>query len=296
MEYRSDADLAYVGRGLSSEELKPVLQGVPDTSLLQTRVLALSPTFIAMRFPPGSKTPSIPNAAVCFSDMVEALVEAQYALGQGLISLAVYRQKAPFEPGAVSQASFYLSDVASRLYSAGEHVAAGICDTLGISESDLDSGKREKRVSRQSKLAKYLRRQLPADHTLVKAGAVLAAHSEWFLISEYRSKSVHSQSPTLAGLGITYQRGKQRWTTVVREDGSAVRPISVGGGDAPLAALDDLLAKASTALQAFVVYAATVVEFYCFQLSQHGIKYDPATGTTTISCFGCVEANSRRPV
>jgi hypothetical protein len=283
MESFPDVDLPYFGRGLSSDELKLVLQSVPDTSVLQRRVLGLSPSFIAMRFPPGSKLASIPNAAVCFTDMTDSLSDAQYALGQGLISLAVYRQRVPFELGAVWLASFYLSDLASRLYSAGEHIAAGICDTLGISDSDLNSGKPEKRVSRQSKLARYVTRQLQPDHPLVIAGLVLADHPEWFLISEYRSKSVHSEPPTLAGLGVTYQRGKQRWTTVTRDDGSmAGHQISVGGGDEPLADIDDLLAKATTALKAFVDYATTVVEFYCSQLSQHGIDYDPATGTTRI--------------
>jgi len=182
-----------------------------------------------------------------------------------------------------TQASFYLSDVASRLYSAGEHISAGICDTLGISESDLDPDKREKRVSRQSKLAKYVSRHLPEDHPLAGAGKVLAGYPEWFLIAEYRSKSVHSQPPTLAGLGITYQRDRQRWTTTFRQDGSvAGHQISVGGGDPPIADIDDLLAKATTALRAFVDYAAAVVEFYFSQLSHHGIKYDPAAGTTTI--------------
>lgn len=281
----SEAKRLYFGRGLNADELDEIFKLVRDTSELQGRVVEWSPTFMAMGFPPGSNVPDLPNAAVCFQDMVWALGEAEYALRQGLVALAVFRQKVSVEPLAVTQASFYQSDVASRLYAAGEHVAAGICDTIGVSERDLDLGKKEKRVSRQSKLAGYLRAKFDGKHPLVLAGEKLAGNPEWFSVTGYRAQAVHAQPPTLAGVGITYRRGQKRWHEVKRPDGSVkAHVLSVGGGDPPAATIDDLLRDASIALTAFCDYATSVLDYFETEVERHrsdaigqrrGLEFNP---------------------
>lgn len=266
----SDVGRLYFARGLNQDELEAIFKPVPDTSELQLRVVEWSPTFMAMGFPPGSDVPDLPNAAVCFQDMVYALGEAEYALRQGFIALAVFRQKVSSEPLAVTQASFYQSDVASRLYAAGEHVAAGICDTIGVSERDLDLGRKEKRVSRQSKLARYLSARLDGKHPLVVAGEKLAGHPEWFSATGYRGQSVHAQPPTLEGVGITYRRGQKRWQEVKRPDGTVkAHVLSFGGGDPPAATIDVLLRDAAVALTAFCEYARSVLDYFESEVERH---------------------------
>jgi hypothetical protein len=289
IEIAHEVGLAYFGRGLTDEEFADLRGKVIDTTELQHDVILLNPSVLSMRFPRTGPGASVPNAAVCLEDMAFTLGDAEYALQQAYLALHVFRKCDAIEPLAVSMARFYVSDVAMRLYGAGEHAAAAILDILGISEKDLaDSGTRTKGASRQSKVAGFLKRERSTD-PLTTIGETLRNCPEFLKTLNYRGKLTHHQPTTLAGVGIVYRRQASRWKRSETKEGGAVWQVSVGGGDAPETTVDQVLQDAQRALVCFHAYATALVNHYFQVLESHGITIDRDKRETSLTLFGSSE-------
>jgi hypothetical protein len=269
---------AYFGRGLVDHELAELNAGVIDTARLQRDLMSLSPSLLATQFPPIGLTSSIPNAAVCLEDMALTLGEAEYALRQAMLALHVFRNHNPVEPMAVSMAKFYVSDLAMRLYAAGEHAAAAILDILGRSEKELE---REKQISRQSKVAAFLKREM-ATHPLTTIGRILGECPEFFSTLDFRAKLTHHQPPTVAGIGMVHRRQASRWKRKEEKSakGTTVWQLRVGGGDPPETTVDQILRNAERGFSCFCEYAELLVDHYFEVLRSHGIELERAKSET----------------
>ena len=83
---------------------------------------------------------------------------------------------------------------------------------------------------------------------------------------DYRNRWVHEQPPTVAGMGIVFNRGK-RWDTL--PDGKCCLTIK-GGGDKPEYSVEDLVEFIKPTTFKFTDTFISVVEFYMELLKDAG--------------------------
>ena len=239
-----------------------IIQELPDVLAIQRKVQSVSPDFISIKFSPES---AIPVALICLTDAVHTLAEARHALYELFAHRIWYEEKRdpPNEMVAVFFGRFYADDTALRLYSAGEHLANAIIFMLEINEKRFKRYKQRK-ISQQSAVGYFLKKEEP-NHPITTAVLKLAKSKDWQKTIEYRNKWVHEQPPTVAGLGMIYERRK-RWQRI--ETGYQ---LTAGGGDKPEYSIDDLVGFIQPAFFQFTDTMEVVVEFYFKLLSERGI-------------------------
>lgn len=242
---------------LDKADVERISQETPDLSELEGMVLNLTPDFLSISSPWDSY---VPIASACFHYALDMLQEARYALSEVFAHQIWYLEKKypPDKMCAAFFGRFYASDVALRLYSAGEHLANGIIMMLEIGDEELKPYRRkEKRISQQSIVGNYLRER-KISHPVTEAVIKLADSKEWRDTIKYRNRSVHEQPPTVKGLGIVYGR-QRRWEPLSTGKG---RTLRVGGGDKPEYSVEDLLGFIKPAMVQFIDTFTSVVEFY----------------------------------
>jgi len=245
-----------VSRGLlSDEDLAGIADRLPSLRELTHAILSVSPDLAALKFGPESRKP---DAAVCLQDSLDMLAEAVYALHEYCAHRKWYeeRRETAKPDAAVYFARFYLSDVALRLYAAAEHLAAAILAIMDLSEADL--GKPKKcRTSLQARVGKHMRDVWP-DHPLTLAVRGLDDATEWHRAMEFRNRWVHSQPPTVDGLGLVWRRGN-RWE---HDEPSGKWKLGVGGGAPPEYSVSDLHQFLEPAVVKFRDALASVADHY----------------------------------
>ncbi|CAG0936953.1 hypothetical protein TFLX_05853 [Thermoflexales bacterium] len=239
---------------LSKSTLESISEQLPDIRGLQETVIPLTPDMISMHF---NTTSTIPNASVCLYDTVSALQEARYALHEAIAHKIWYLDKDnPSNELAVFFSRFYADDVTLRLYAAGEYLAEAIADMLEIAPSAIAKFEK-KRVSRQSIVGNYLRKERPS-HPITSVILQLADSKEWRSTIAYRDEWVHSQPPLIEGLGTLFRRGS-RWK--ISTDGKGYK-LGIELGDEPEYTIDDLLNFIRPALIKFAEAVTAVVAYY----------------------------------
>ncbi len=211
---------------LPDRELTQIEKELIPVIPLRERALAMAPDLISASFPATSE---VPVAAVCFQDATRVLCECRTALYECYTHGIYYRQykSPPQESTATSMEQFFLSDLALRLYPAGEHLASAIIFALEITEADLARYKNG-RASIQLVVGNYLINEQPKS-LVTQAIRKLAASREWKLAMKYRGEYVHDQPPSVEGLGIWYKR-QPRWT---RDPSAKKMTLALGSGDKP---------------------------------------------------------------
>jgi hypothetical protein len=223
------------------------------------------------RWPPGDAmvflddpTSGIPLAAVCLNDAYYMVAEARYALLEGFRNVEHYRGKQPSNGlTAAWMGQYYASDVALRLYAAGEHLANAIMQMLKIDRLELkryEKGGKKGRASHQAVVARFLKAQMPS-HSISTAVDNLGMSVAWAKTVEYRNLWVHAQPPLISGMGLAYQRGKKYWSEFT-DIGSRGYELRIGGGDKPELSVDELLEGVREASCTFMDAFVTVGECY----------------------------------
>jgi len=236
---------------------------LPDLTTVGSQVLCLTPEYISQVFLPAS---SVPVASPCLHDALEVGYEARYALLEAFAHLAWFRDKGPTpdEKAAMFYGRFYTSAAASCLYAAAEDVANAIVNMLELDPAQIKL-ESEKKTSLQSKVGKYLLKNLPAD-PLTKAVVALNDSAAWRETRQYRDGWVHEQV-SVQGPGIVYERRK-RW--IVGARGGQVLRVGVSG-DKPKHTVDDVLGFVTQAFSEFFRLFEEVVKRYLDILSKAGI-------------------------
>src|SRR5882724_10662333 len=110
---------------LNPEERAAIEKMLPQLNDLVSAVLTLSPDFVSIRFAPVS---SIPVASVCLRDAVDVLCDVKFALFEAFAHKTWYENHDKKSNGwvGIHFSRFDADDAVLRLYSAGEHLAAGI--------------------------------------------------------------------------------------------------------------------------------------------------------------------------
>lgn len=244
--------------------LQRISSELPDLHELQSAIRQLSPDFISVKFAPSSR---IPGATVCLNDVLSTLEEARHALHEALAHTIWYLEvsRPPNKDAAIFFSRFYLDDVALRLYSASEHLAAAIVDMLELTDEELRpySGKR---TSRQSIVGRLLFKER-SGHPITLAVKSIIESSAWKQTMDYRNLWVHDQPPLVEGLGIVYERGP-RWKRSA--DGSRYT-LGLGGGDKPKYRVEQILGFVKPALSQFIEVVTRVVDYYLELLESRGI-------------------------
>lgn len=207
----------------------------------------------------GDVSSALPLAGVCLNDSLSGIMEARCALHEAFACLMWYREKSPSkpnEPAAVFTSRFYATAAASCLYASGERLADTLMAMFGIDPSKLPTSA----VSRQAKVAQYLRTEKPGD-PITAAVQSLGTSPDWMKSRELRDRWVHEQPPIIAGLGIQYRR-RQQWIRRIDERGEAFDLLDFGGGDEPDYSIDEMLSIVHGALRAFVCLFELVVKSY----------------------------------
>ena len=229
------------------------------------------------RWPPGDAMvfhyepmSDVPLAAVCLNDAYYMVAEARYALLEGFRNVEHYRRKQPSNgPTAAWMGQYYASDVALRLYAAGEHLASAIMQMLKIDRLEFEryekAGKKG-RASRQTVVAKFLKAQM-SNQAISAAVVNLGMSVAWAKTVEYRNLWVHMQPPLISGMGLAYQRGKKYWSEFT-DKGSRGYELRFGGGDKPELSVDELLERVREASCTFMDAFVTVAEYYNALLTQ----------------------------
>ncbi|MCP4541335.1 MAG: hypothetical protein GY832_29745 [Chloroflexi bacterium] len=264
---------------LDNTTLARISQELPDLRNLQEAVLPLGKDIISLAFI-SAPASTIPIAAVCLQDATDTIVEAQYALNEFFAHKIWYQEKSnpPQEVIAVFFSRFYAAAVASRLYSAGEHLSNAIISMLEITDDQLENYKTSSRTSRQAIVGNFLANERP-NHPITQVVSDLAESEEWqTTIYKYRNKWVHKQPPTIEGMGIVYNRHK-RWKRL----GTSGRYVLEGGGDEPKYSVDDILDFIQAALFLFVDVLTAIVQFYIKLLENYGIDLVESTHKQTKS-------------
>jgi hypothetical protein len=245
---------------LDDSTLARISQELPDLQDLERVASSFAPDVISMSFPPESP---IPVAAVCLQDATNTLFEARYALHELFAHRIWYREKIepPNELAAMFFIRFYADDVASRLYSAGEHLANAIIFMLEIGEQHLKKYKNQ-RTSQQSAVGNFLKKEKPT-HPITAMVLKLAQSKEWKNTVEYRNKCVHEQPPTVEGLEIIYKyrpyKRQKRW----RSSATGDYTLELGSIDKPeYSSVDDLVRFVAPASFHFTEALTKVTQFY----------------------------------
>lgn len=225
---------------LSEAALARIKESLPRASCL-ARIGRLLPESVALHFDPDA---GMDIAVVCLRDAAEYFQEAWLALHECKAGMEWYGVELdpPDEKMAIFVGRFFADDVALRIYSTAEHVAAFLQSYLGISEDDLkpySSG----RTSKASMVGHYLMEEKP-DHEMTKAVKEFIGREECKFALDYRNKWVHDQRPRIAGLGMVWKREKQ-WRET--EEG---RTLSIGMGDQPSLTVDTVASTMEVALEA----------------------------------------------
>ncbi|MGH9395260.1 MAG: hypothetical protein ACRD18_00200 [Terriglobia bacterium] len=247
-------------------------RSIPDLDRLHELGLPRHPSNDAMCFldNPESRTPL---AAVPLSDSYHMLAEARYALLEGFRQLEHYRGKEPpNELSAVFFGQFYGSDVALRLYAAGEYLAGAIIEMLEVEEPMLTPYKK-KHVSLQATVAKFLIQQ-KMDHRITAAVRNLGTSEEWRRAIRYRDDWVHTQALLVSGMGLTFKRGKKPWQKV----GPTVYTLGFGSGDQPEHTVDELLECVRVASCQFTDVLVAAADHYACLLKQAAATSSNETG------------------
>ncbi|TKJ28702.1 MAG: hypothetical protein CEE40_10925 [Chloroflexi bacterium B3_Chlor] len=224
---------------LSETALSRIEQSLPRPSCL-AKIGQLLPESMALYCGPDS---DMDIAVVCLRDAADYFEEARLALHECKAGMEWYRveEDPPVEKMAIFVGRFFADDVALRIYSTAEHVAAFLQAYLGISEDDLEpysSG----RTSKASMVGHYLMEEEP-DHEMTKAVKQFIGREECKFALDYRNKWVHDQRPRIADLGMVWKREK-RWRKT--EKG---RTLSFGMGDQPSITVDTLASTMQAALE-----------------------------------------------
>jgi hypothetical protein len=244
-----------MSRGLLGDEgLAEVARELPDLEPLRQAVFSVSPGFTPIKFPTDS---FIPVAAVCFQDASHTVHDANYAFHEVLAHRKWYLEKRdpPNEDAATSFSRYYLDDLALRLYSAGEHLANAITFMLEIKKPELDPYRKNKRISKQVVVGKFLLKE-KTGHPITEAVRRLVESNEWLRTLQYRNDWVHNQPPPVEGFGIVYER-QRRWKV-----DSAGAMLTFGGGDKPKFSITDLLDFMRPSLFLFVEVLTAVAQYY----------------------------------
>lgn len=231
----------------------------------------LLPESVALHFDPDA---AMDIAVVCLRDAAEYFQEAWLALHEAKAGIEWYRvqRDPPLEETAIFVGRFFADDVALRVYSTAEHVAAFLQAYLGISEDDLKPYS-EGRTSRASMVGRYLVHEMP-DHRVTHAVKRFIDTEECRFALDHRNKWVHEDRPRIAGLGMVWNR-KPRWRKTEK-----ARTLSFGMGDQPSITLDDLISKMEAALEAlaqlldetFAVFWDCISEVYNIRETEEGFE------------------------
>jgi len=244
---------------LDEADWEIISQKIPDLSYLEEMVYSFSPDFDSIYFIPHAPNTYVPIASVCLNDALHTLSEARYALMEVFAHQIWYLDKKdhPNLPCAAYFGRFYAGDAALRLYSAAEHLSAGIIMMLEITDADLKyyMSKGKRRKSQQAVLGNYLRGNM-LGHSITTAVDKLAQSQNWQKAMDYRNRLVHEQPPTVNGLGIVYKRRIR--CEITSKGGFKL----VGGGDKPEYSVDDLVQFIQPAMFQFTDTFTSVVEFY----------------------------------
>jgi hypothetical protein len=207
----------------------------------------------------GDVNSALPLAGVCLNDTLSGITEARCALHEALACLVWYRERSPSkpnEPATVFTSRFYATAAASCLYASAERLADALIAMFGIDSSKLPTSA----VSRQAKVAEYLRTEKPGD-PITAAVQSLGTSPDWVRSRELRDRWVHEQPPIVTGLGIQYRR-RQQWIRRIDEHGEAFDLLEWGGGDEPDYSIDEMVSIVHGTLRAFVCLFELVVKSY----------------------------------
>jgi hypothetical protein len=170
-----------------------------------------------------------------------------------------YREKSPNkpnEPAAVFTSRFYATAAASCLYASAERLADALIAMFGIDSSRLPTSA----VSRQAKVAEYLRTEKPGD-PITAAVQSLGTSPDWKESRQLRDRWVHEQPLIIGGGGIQYRR-RQQWIRRIEESGGAFDVLDFVGGDEPDYSIDEMVSIVEGALKVFVCLLELVVKSY----------------------------------
>ena len=250
---------------LDKSDLARIDAELPDLHPLWRVVNDLSPEIAAMVTSPES---TVPTAAVCFKDASDALSEARFAIHEYHAHRIWYRERRdpPRLIEAVFFEKYFLDDVALRLYAAAEHLATAVVCMLEIPRVELKAHKNG-RASRQQLVGRYLLEQRRG-HPVTSAINKLVESKEWSKTRRYRNDWVHSQPPTVHGLGIVFDRGP-RWKG---------NTLEVGGGDKPRYTTQELFGFIDPALRVFTVTVDECLQAYAAILREKGCSISGEAG------------------
>lgn len=247
---------------LEHNTLELIVSELPDTKILVKNILSLTPSFISMKFKPGS---TIPIAAVCLLDVKGIIDEVKYAFHEAIANKIWYCEKLEDtnEVLGIFFARYYAEDAIIRLYSASEHLANSIIFMLEISEEELNKYKK-KNISVQSAVGKYLIKE-KIGHPITIAVQKLVKSKDWLNTMDYRNKWVHEQPPTIEGLGLIYKR-YDRWQETIGGN-----YLGIGGSDEAEFTIEEIMKYVKGAMFDFVEVVNEVVNFYITLLEKVGI-------------------------
>ena len=234
-------------------ELAAIDEALPDVHAVRDAALSFDPTMMSLIFGPKSE---IPVAAVCLDDASSVAADAHYALHECIAHGRYYREFADpaNEIAATWSERYYADDVAVRLYPAGEHLSSAIVFMLELDDDALDPY-RNGTSSLQARIGRYVA-EGPAPASIRDAIKVLHESSAWRSAIQYRNSWTHDKPPTVADLGLVYER-KKRWTTT-----DHVHVLGVGGGDTPALTALELRETVEQALRDYLVALGGVVDCY----------------------------------
>lgn len=255
---------------LSDASLERIERSLPRPSSL-SRIGQLVPESVALHFDPDS---GMGEALVCLRDAADFFKEASLALHECKAAIEWYgvQLDPPDQRAAILVGRFYADDVALRLYSAAEHLAAFLQSYLGIPETDLEPYSKA-RTSRASKLGTYLIQEMP-QHDATEAVKKFIGNEDCKFVLDYRNKWVHEQRPRIAGLGMGWERGK-RWKSV-----GTSRVLSFGMGDEAVVEVDELVSRVAGGLEAlarllddlFALFWASIKDLVEIRETEHGFE------------------------
>ena len=254
-----------IRKNLTPPESRAIEEKLPQLDFVVSAVLRLSPDLVSIKFSPNS---SIPVASICFRDAVDLLCDVKFALFEAFAH-KVWFENYEAESNrwvGIHFARFFADDSALRLYSAGEHLAAGLINMLEISKKQLAKCGKQKRINlKLARVAQHLWAERPDDE-ISKSLQRLITSKDWNATLEYRNKWVHNQPPLISGVGIVYER-RNRW--IVSDDAIAV---TFGGGDKPHHSVEELLGSVQRSTLLFSKVVREVVSLYVELLSRYGIQ------------------------
>ena len=225
---------------LSDAALERIEESLPRTSSLPG-IGRLLPESVAWHFPPDS---GMDIAVVCLRDAAEYYQEARLALHECRAGVEWYRveRDPPLPETAVFVGRFYADDVALRVYSSAEHLAAFLQAYLQIPDRKLKPYSRG-RTSKASQLGHYLMENMH-DHVVTRAVSEFVNDENCTFTLNYRNKWVHEERPRIGGLGLVWKR-ERRWKTRGKQ-----RTLGFGQGDPPDLDFDELEESVSGGLEA----------------------------------------------